>query len=285
MVKQRFLKVILGAFIGIGVALSFAIRLTTEVKNYPTRQYSIGTFLLDVVSHNSIVVGFVLFAATMYIVFAAIPKNKTLQCRDRILIFLAAFVISASIVIPPAQNVEPSQTNVSLFYSISTLYGKKVLLAIVVVETFFIAMALYNLAVIAIAKINEHRTSTADSETHSKLDYYFSKYVVLKPLNVVLLGVAIFLCWIPIMIANGPVIVDIDTIVQLIQYKKILVWDPKVGTILTGYRLSDHHPFVDTYIYGLFDDLGMKVGNELLGLEILTWLQYLLGATSLALVI
>lgn len=101
--------------------------------------------------------------------------------------------------------------------------------------------------------------------------------------NMAVLTGGIYCCWIPWLIILGPASLNIDTMVQLIQYRGIAVWDPMTMTMLPQYRMTDHHPFFDTYLYGFFDRIGLALGNEIIGFVILTQLQALFAACVLSL--
>ncbi|MDF7640755.1 DUF6020 family protein [Bifidobacterium sp. ESL0784] len=91
------------------------------------------------------------------------------------------------------------------------------------------------------------------------------------------------ICWLPILYINGPVIVNIDTVLQLIQGKGSRIWDPMTMQWLDGYVLQDHHPVFDTLIYVGFDRLGLLLGHEVVGLQILTVLQAIVTAFAVVL--
>lgn len=101
--------------------------------------------------------------------------------------------------------------------------------------------------------------------------------------NMALLAGGIYCCWLPWLIVLGPVSLNIDTMVQLIQYRGIAVWDPMTMTMMPQYRMTDHHPFFDTYLYGLFDSIGLALGNEIIGFVLLTQLQAFFAACVLSL--
>lgn len=103
-----------------------------------------------------------------------------------------------------------------------------------------------------------------------------------SPCHLVLATVAMIVCWVPMLIIQGPAILTNDTILQLIQVRTGHVWDPMTMVELPEYAGQDHHPFVDTYLYGLFDELGLWLGHEILGFCILIALQS--TATAFALV-
>lgn len=93
----------------------------------------------------------------------------------------------------------------------------------------------------------------------------------------------VVLFWLPILYINGPVIVNIDTVLQLIQGRGSRIWDPMTMQWLDGYMLQDHHPVLDTLIYVAFDRFGLLVGHEIVGLRILVLLQAIVTAFAVVL--
>ncbi|MBB2955434.1 hypothetical protein FHX77_000850 [Bifidobacterium commune] len=90
-------------------------------------------------------------------------------------------------------------------------------------------------------------------------------------------------CWLPILYINGPVIVNIDTVLQLIQGRGSRIWDPMTMQWLDGYALQDHHPVLDTLIYVAFDRFGLLMGHEIVGLQVLVLLQAMVTAFAVVL--
>ncbi|WEV58858.1 DUF6020 family protein [Bifidobacterium sp. ESL0728] len=101
--------------------------------------------------------------------------------------------------------------------------------------------------------------------------------------SVAIYTVLVTICWLPILYINGPVIVNIDTVLQLIQGKGSRIWDPMTMQWLDGYVLQDHHPVFDTLIYVGFDRLGLLLGHEVVGLQILIVLQAIITAFAVVL--
>lgn len=102
-----------------------------------------------------------------------------------------------------------------------------------------------------------------------------------KPKHMTVATLAMVLCWVPMLIIQGPAIIGVDSMVQLVQFRTGHVWDPMTMAELPGYAGQDHHPFFDTYIYGLFDELGLWLGQEILGFRILIALQSTVAAFAL----
>lgn len=106
--------------------------------------------------------------------------------------------------------------------------------------------------------------------------------ISLHPRPVFTLTAVIAVCWIPIYILNGPTILPIDTMVQLIQFRGFPAWDPMLMKPLPGYWMTDHHPFFDSLIYGAFDQFGLLVGHEIVGLALFVICQGIIAAFALA---
>lgn len=87
----------------------------------------------------------------------------------------------------------------------------------------------------------------------------------------VLLGLFIFACWLPYLIALHPGVYWADDSSQLIQY-------------YGGAPLTDHHPYIDTLLFGFFSDLGrLLFQSESAGLYVLIIIQALLASLLFAL--
>jgi hypothetical protein len=95
----------------------------------------------------------------------------------------------------------------------------------------------------------------------------------------------IFLCWIPIFIIDGPVHVFIDTTEQITMYRVRTTQEWMNFLRPAGSWLNDQHPFVDTLLYGVTDDIGRAMGNEILAFALLTWIQGIVCAFALALTV
>ena len=102
-----------------------------------------------------------------------------------------------------------------------------------------------------------------------------------KPMHMTVATLAMVLCWLPMLVIQGPAIIGVDSMVQLVQFRTGHVWDPMTMAELPGYVGQDHHPFFDTYLYGLFDELGLWLGQEILGFRILVILQSIVAAFAI----
>lgn len=184
-------------------------------------------------------------------------------CSNRLRRFLAivSFLLSLSF---------------SINGSIEMVFSNKLLLITTCFKTFVFGLFTYRLSLILSAFLRSEFAGKLFKRTCLISKCQFCTVEVLK------LSIFIFLFWIPVLIANGPAIVGIDSMVQLIQARGFPAWDPMTMLSLKGFALSDHHPFFDSLIYGAFDRFGMLIGNEIIGMSLLIWLQSFVAAVSLA---
>ncbi|KAB8290098.1 DUF6020 family protein [Bifidobacterium avesanii] len=99
------------------------------------------------------------------------------------------------------------------------------------------------------------------------------------------IGAIIFVCWLPWTILVWPANIAADTVAQLVWMRTGQAWDPSTHDYLPDYALSDQHPWLDSLIYGAFDQLGLWMGSEAWGLWLLAFLQTVLCALALGLVL
>ncbi|EFA22926.1 DUF6020 family protein [Bifidobacterium gallicum] len=103
---------------------------------------------------------------------------------------------------------------------------------------------------------------------------------------VMLVALIIVVCWLPWIIWMGPANIGPDTVAQLVWYRTGHAWDPSSRQDLPAqFALSDHHPWLTTLIYGWFDQWGVSLGNEALGLWILAVVHVALIAVAFAILI
>lgn len=101
--------------------------------------------------------------------------------------------------------------------------------------------------------------------------------------NIAILTGVLALCWLPWMLLMWPANIGPDTVAQLVWWKTGQAWDPSTRQMLPApYTLSDHHPWFDTVLYGVFYDFGRAIGIEWAGIYLLTVLQALLTIVALA---
>ena len=100
-----------------------------------------------------------------------------------------------------------------------------------------------------------------------------SVYEKMGVAHVMVIGVVIFVCWLPWCVLLWPANIAADTVAQLVWFRTGQAWDPSSHADLVGYAFSDQHPWLDTLIYGAFDELGLALGSEAWGLWLLALLQ------------
>lgn len=128
---------------------------------------------------------------------------------------------------------------------------------------------------------NTDEASTAIPHTNLSIWERGIRFFDGKPKHMTVATLTMVLCWVPMLIIQGPAIIGVDSMVQLVQFRTGHVWDPMTMAELPGYAGQDHHPFFDTYIYGLFDELGLWLGQEILGFRILIALQSIVAAFAI----
>ena len=93
--------------------------------------------------------------------------------------------------------------------------------------------------------------------------------------GIVKLGAIIYACWAPLLVLLFPGVVWWDTRQQLLQYNGL-------PNALSEGAITDHHPVLDTYLYGWFTDLGRALGSVDVGVYAFCLVQAFLTARALA---
>ncbi|MFR7797298.1 MAG: DUF6020 family protein [Collinsella sp.] len=93
--------------------------------------------------------------------------------------------------------------------------------------------------------------------------------------GIVKLGAIIYACWSPLLVLLFPGVIWWDTRQQLLQYNGL-------PNALSEGAITDHHPVLDTYLYGWFTDLGRALGSVDAGVYALCLVQAFLTACALA---
>lgn len=89
--------------------------------------------------------------------------------------------------------------------------------------------------------------------------------------SIIVAAIVLILCWLPYLVALFPGVYWYDTSWQLVMF-----FSP-------SQPISDHHPFVTTYLYGFFANIGMRLGgNAIMGLFALIILQCCIAAIVFA---
>lgn len=94
-------------------------------------------------------------------------------------------------------------------------------------------------------------------------------------------AVLLFLAWLPYLVLARPFAAGPDTVAQLLWWTGHGAFDPSSKAALAGFAMSDHHPVLDTLLYGCFYDLGAAFGKPAWGLFLLVLLQSAAIAWSL----
>lgn len=93
--------------------------------------------------------------------------------------------------------------------------------------------------------------------------------------GIIKLGVIIYACWAPLLVLLFPGVIWWDTRQQLLQYSGL-------PNALSEGVITDHHPVLDTYLYGCFTDLGRALGSVDAGVYVFCLVQAFVTACALA---
>ena len=93
--------------------------------------------------------------------------------------------------------------------------------------------------------------------------------------GIVKLGAIIYACWAPLLVLLFPGVIWWDTRQQLLQYHGL-------PNALSEGAITDHHPILDTYLYGWFTDLGRVLGSVDAGVYAFCLVQAFLTVCALA---
>lgn len=93
--------------------------------------------------------------------------------------------------------------------------------------------------------------------------------------DIIKLGAIIYACWAPPLVLLFPGVIWWDTRQQLLQHNGL-------PNALSEDVLTDHHPVLDTYLYGWFTDLSCAPGSVDAGVYAFCLVQAFLTACVLA---
>lgn len=120
----------------------------------------------------------------------------------------------------------------------------------------------------------------------SRIKRIRSIFEMLSVRSVALVGIVISALWLPWIVLLYPANIAADTVAQLVWARGDMpVWDPSSREDIPWASMSDHHPWMDTVIYGWFDHIGLMVGNEAIGLYALAVIQTIACAMAVSLLI
>ena len=108
------------------------------------------------------------------------------------------------------------------------------------------------------------------------------------PRHVCALWSGLTVCWLPWMVLLWPANLLSDTVAQIMWWRTrhdLAAWDPSSAQALPGYAMSDQHPWLDTLIYGVVDELGVRLGAEAWTLWAFAVLQTALCALAFAIML
>ena len=109
-----------------------------------------------------------------------------------------------------------------------------------------------------------------------------SRAFTFDPLHLAVLTVILLVSWLPIINMMLPTSFSADTVAQILWARGYPAFDPSSRELLPGYVASDHHPYLDTLIYGAFDWVGHGLlKNDAVGFMLYGACQAVLTAFSL----
>lgn len=216
------------------------------------------------------------------------PKFEDARIRNRVIAAIIAFFLALSIVIPRLmKNSEASINSYPNYVGGVPRWHEPIFWAVFIIQLSVIGLA-FTVGICWLiekaANLNEYGQTNTETDASLQRHSFLGKWTQLLDGSfghTALATIVVVLCWIPMLIIQGPAIINIDTVVQLVQFRTGHVWDPMTMVELPGFAGQDHHPFVDAYLYALFDQLGLWLGNEILGFQILTILQSCVAAFSI----
>jgi hypothetical protein len=273
-------KAILSVFLGFSGAVSILLRLSPAVPITTAEAFLRDAF--DSVGRGGAVSSGILGIAMSVICYACLKNLGKLNGLNTSLSLFVGTVLSLSLITPGSwgQGAEGSD-NFPWYTNSIFLWESRTF-------TFIYFLRLISLTILFSVILNSCFNCISKREDSNDLTNrsikLFNKKIIfgLNFRSVFLMATFIFVFWLPILLMNGPVIIPLDTMVQLIQVRGFPAWDPMMMTALPGYHLSDHNPFFDSYIYGFFDEIGILIGNEIVGFILLICLQSFFGALSLS---
>ncbi|WEV67892.1 DUF6020 family protein [Bifidobacterium sp. ESL0769] len=111
-------------------------------------------------------------------------------------------------------------------------------------------------------------SNTADQRTVSKIRRYFHFRYIERPSAITADASILLCCWLPYIILLFPGVIHFDTGDQIAEYYGMPLYGMNAG------KIWDHHPFLDTYLYGWFASLGKALfDNYNIGMYVYALLQ------------
>lgn len=106
--------------------------------------------------------------------------------------------------------------------------------------------------------------------------------LVFEKRSVLVCAAIIFVCWIPIIVIMYPTGMTVDTYNQIYQFQSSAPTYYPTTRVLVDAEFIDHHPVMDTLLYGSFWQIGYWVGSQDIGLFALALIQCIILALELA---
>lgn len=276
--KISFMRFVAAQVGGLLVTTAIALRLRIPIDSLQT-QLGQG---LENLTQSGPLVSIIVYVAVATLIYRLLPIFSLTCVSGKVYACLTAALLSLTLIVP-GQWPERQEANTGYPWFASSninLHSSHTIFSFAyqwVIITAFLALILGT-------TIFSHVIPQVIISLPKSLDRYIRR-IDFHWKHLLSATLVLFISWIPVLIINGPAIIPLDTMVQLIQMRGFPAWDPMMMTPLPGYRLTDHHPFLDSFIYGAFDRFGLAVGNELFGFVLYTWCQAILGAFSLILVL
>lgn len=286
--RPRLIELIVSVVLGVGAVIAVMIRYTSDIS-YASIQ-SFCSQALDSVVNNGPLAPFIVVVALAFVIYRCIPSVSAGNMRSYIVSGICALLLSLTLIVPGQWSEGQESSTGYPWYSNGIIAFDSPVYCVVFLLQWLTVSAVLFVVFCHLFAIDSYNSRMVRLEKDAKfsvktrLDSFISS-LDLKPRHVLTYSVILFICWIPILVINGPVIIPMDTMVQLIQMRGFRVWDPMMMTYLDGYTLSDHNPFFDSFIYGAFDRIGLMLGHEMWGFVLYIWGQAFIGAFSLVLML
>ena len=285
--RGRLFRILFAAVVGTASGIALLLRFSnSSVQSV----HNFAQITLDSVAGSGPVASTVLVVALAYVAYRTIPVlfGAATTTREKVVSYVCGGLLSLTIIVP-GQWYEHQEhaTGFPWYVSGDMNWHMPVVLVSLAAQWLSVSLLLALLFARLWTYLSDDNVRLAPKDAAQRLprlSRLISK-LDFKPLHLLVGALLLLLCWVPILIINGPISVPVDSMMQLIQMRGFPAWDPMMMTPLPGYSLTDHHPFLDSYSYAAFDSLGLAMGNEMLGLMILTWCQAFVGAFSLVVIL
>lgn len=270
--------------------LALVVSIGLQIRPIAPEDYRSGTGLLktmmDHAASQRVLLWSIAFLALAAVAYACLGRWKESGTRERVWAAVCAALLSWTIVIPQTASQSQPYSGYPVFAPDRAAWSSKRLIVLTVAKWLCFGAFLFVVLVCLFVLIaGSSAMSDAELAQGSRRGRFLSR-LHLKPGPVFGLSGIIFACWTPIMVANGPFGIGVDTMTQLIQVSGYPAWDQAMMYWLPGYWMSDHNPFADSLLYGAF----LKIGDglfhsEVIGLFLLMLVQSYVCALALSCVV